>query len=358
MKTVLTFLLLLAAIGGNAQVGKGTVVVTHINAPSLQNSGGENPDRRVSVYLPPGYNGNSSRYPVIYYLHGFLWSDSLLLAADHFNEVLDKAIASGKIRPVIVVMPNENTLYGGSFYTNSTLTGNWADFVAKDLVPYIDRHFRTLANRESRGISGHSMGGHGALKAGMLFPSVFSSVYAFSPAMVGFANEFSGSNPSFKNLQDLESREALQKSNDFFAMAFVAISRAYSPNPLKPPFYTDFPYTYKGDSLLTNEAVLEKWRQQTPYFMADKYADSLRQLKALKFDWGRNDELSHIPVTCLQFSKKLEQLGIKHYAEEYIGTHGSVILTDDGRALNEMLPFFDANLRFEPTKHKNGRRQR
>ena len=74
--------------------------------------------------------------------------------------------------------------------------------------------------------------------------------------------------------------------------------------------------------------------------MADEYIESLKKLKALKLDWGRNEDFAHIPLTCQIFSQKLENLGISHYAEEYIGTHGNKLWTDDGRALNDMLPFF------------------
>ena len=81
--------------------------------------------------------------------------------------------------------------------------------------------------------------------------------------------------------------------------------------------------------------------------MADVYVDNLKKLKVLKLDWGRNEEHPHVPVNCRTFSQKLENLGVNHYAEEYIGTHGNKIYTDDGRALNDMLPFFDTYLKFE-----------
>ena len=81
--------------------------------------------------------------------------------------------------------------------------------------------------------------------------------------------------------------------------------------------------------------------------MVDGHIDNLRKLKALKLDWGRNEGNLHIPVTCKIFSQKLENLGIDHYAEEYIGDHGNKLWTDDGRALNDMLPFFDRYLEFE-----------
>ena len=84
--------------------------------------------------------------------------------------------------------------------------------------------------------------------------------------------------------------------------------------------------------------------------MADDYVDNLKKLKGIKLDWGRNEESAHIPLTCMMFSQKLETLGINHYAEEYIGTHGNKLWTDDGRALNDMFPFFNSYLTFENTK--------
>ena len=346
MKNIFSCILFsLLVIFAKAQTVKGTIINDSINAASLKNKAGENPVRRITVYLPPGYNNNNAHYPVIYYLHGFAWSDSLLIANDHLNELLDKAIALQKIRPVIIVMPDEYTLYRGSFYTNSSLTGNWADFTARDLVEYIDKHYRTIPASEGRGIAGHSMGGHGALKIAMLFPNVFSAVYALSPAVLSLDKEFS---PAFKRAQQIKTRDELVSGwNEVGANVVVAIGRAYSPNPAHPPFYTDLPYTYIGDSIVVNKKLVDLWNKNSPYYMIDEYASNLKKLKAIKLDWGRNDEFTHIPVTGKMFSQKLEALSINHYAEEYIGTHGSKIGGDDGRIMNELLPFFNSYLKFE-----------
>ena len=77
-------------------------------------------------------------------------------------------------------MPNAYTLHKGSMYSNSPTTGDWERFVAEDLVAYMDGHYRTLANRMSRGLAGHSMGGYGALRIGMKRPDVFFSLYIMS----------------------------------------------------------------------------------------------------------------------------------------------------------------------------------
>jgi hypothetical protein len=344
MPSLLFTLLLLGHIV-YAQYPRGKVVFDHLYSASLENQGGENPTRRVTIYLPPGYEKGKQRYPVIYYLHGFTWSDSMMIAGDHFDKLLDKAIAIGKIKPVIVVMPDHHTLYRGSYITNSSFTGKWADFTGIDLVNFIDKKYRTIPEWESRGISGHSMGGQGAIKMGMLFPEVFSSVYALSPATVAIVEDIGIKSNAFKRVQEIKSREEL--ITDFLPNTLVAMGRTYSPNPNKPPFYADLPYRYEKDSLIVEYKVLELWNKNSVIGMVDKHIEDLRKLRALKLDWGRNEEFTHIPVSCKIFSQMLENLGVEHYAEEYFGAHSNKLWTDDGRALNEMLPFFDTYLKFK-----------
>jgi S-formylglutathione hydrolase FrmB len=340
-KFYLTLLVLLIAQPSFSQVTPGKVTSFTINVKTLQNTGGENTHRKVSVYLPPGYEKSNKRFPVIYYLHGFMGTDSISAS---MKMILDRSIAQQKIRPFIFVIASHYTLYEGSFYSNSSLTGNWTDFEAKELVEYVDKNFRTMANRNSRGIAGHSMGGYGAIKIGMLFPDVFSSVYALSPGLLAFVKEFGPNSDSYKELSNIKTQEELKKT--YYPKVLVAVARAWSPNPAKPPFYCDVPFTYQGDSLIVNNAVMEKWSQNMPVYMVDKYASNLRKLKALKLDWGRNDA-SRFPIQCGMFSQRLENLGIEHFAEEYIGNHGNKIWTTDGRVLNDLLPFFNEYLNFD-----------
>jgi len=347
-RLLILFLLIQLTNTIHAQNPAGTIITNQIQAPSLQIDDEEIPTRRVTIYLPPGYEQSDDRFPVIYYLHGFSGSDSLQIAVDRFDLLLDKAIETGKINPVIVVLPDHNTEYRGSFYTNSTLTGNWADFTAKDVVEHVDRNFRTIPDRSSRGITGHSMGGHGAIKLGMLFPDVFASVYALSPAVLGLVKELGADGEAYQRAQLINTKKELVSGFDeILANIVVALGRAFSPNPDNPPFYMDLPFTYQEDSLIVNYEVLELWNANIPLEMVNDYIHNLKKLTALKLDWGRNDELLNIPITSRMFSIKLENMGIKHYAEEYIGTHGNMLWTDDGRALNVMLPFFNTNLTFD-----------
>ena len=342
MRKFLMFLFCLACIrNACGQNLAGSVVTRFINSSYLQNTGGENPNRRISVYLPPGYEQSKQRYPVIYYLHGYFGTDSITTG---MKKVLDLGISQQKIRPYILIIADNYTLFAGSFYSNSTLTGNWSDFEAKELVAYMDQHFRTIAKRTARGIGGHSMGGYGALKIAMLYPDVFSSVYALSPGLLAFVKEFGPNSDSYKQLAAIKTKEELDKS--YYPKVIAACARAWSPNPNKPPFYIDLPFNYIGDSLIVDTAVYEKWRANMPAYMVDRYASNLKKLKAIKLDWGRNDA-PRFPVQCGMFSQELENHGIEHFAEEYIGTHVNKIWTTDGRVLGDMLPFFNDYLQFE-----------
>ncbi len=202
MKKSLLVGLLSVIIGtAQAQIPSGKVIYDRLYSSSLENRGGEDPSRRVSIYLPPDYDQTTDRYPVIYYLHGFTQNDSLLIARQKLNQLLDKAIATRKIQPVIFAMADQYTSYRGSFYTNSSLTGNWADFTSKDLVEHIEENYRTIPDRESRGMAGHSMGGHGAIKLGMLFPEVFGSIYALSCGVLDLEGDFGMESEAFKSFE-------------------------------------------------------------------------------------------------------------------------------------------------------------
>lgn len=338
MKKLLLLVALHLSLSTFAQTGK--VLSFTLNSKALQNTGGEDPNRKVSVYLPPNYDASTQRYPVIYYLHGFMGKDNIF---PQMQAILDAGISKNKIRPFIFVQADQYTLFEGSFYSNSSLTGNWDEFESKELVEYMDKNYRTLANRESRGIAGHSMGGYGAFKIGMLHPEVFSSIYALSPGLLAMVKEFGPNSTSFKDVQNVKTIDDLKKT--YYPKVLVAVGRAWSPNPEKPPFYCDFPFSYEGDKMIVNQPILEKWEANMPVYMVDKYAENLRKMTAIKLDWGRNDS-PRFPVQIGMLSQRLENLGINHFAEEYIGDHGNKIWSNDGRVLHDLLPFFNEYLKF------------
>ncbi len=255
-------------------------------------------------------------------------------------DLFDFAIATHKIRPFILVVSDQKTTYDGSFYSNSGVFGNWEDFTAYDLVEYMDNNFRTIAKKESRGITGHSMGGTGALKIAMHHPEIFSSVYALSPGALAIVREYGPNSDTYKEFASVKTQEELNKT--YFGKVIVAFGKSWSPNPDNPPFYCDVPFEYKNEEMEVNTDVLEKWYKNMPVYMIE---DNLEKLKAIKFDWGRNAG-DRFTIQCKMFSQRLENVGITHFAEEYIGTHVNNIYTKDGRIPNQMLPFFDFYLEF------------
>ncbi|MCB0603047.1 MAG: prolyl oligopeptidase family serine peptidase [Saprospiraceae bacterium] len=336
-----TGLVILFTITGMAQDLKGSVRMDSLYSKSLENTMGEHPTRALGIYLPPGYETSINRYPVIYFLHGFFGDANMLKP---IADILDFAIATQRIRPFILVIPDEKTTYQGSFYSNSGVYGNWEDFTAIDLVQYMDQHYRTLADRDSRGITGHSMGGYGALKIAMDHPDVFSSVYALSPGALTIVREYGPNSDTYRELSTIHSVEDLKKS--YFGQVIVALAKSWSPDAANPPFYCDIPFEYQEDSLIVHPEVLEKWYANMPVHMIDSHLENLQKLRAIKLDWGRNSG-ERFTQQCKMFSERLENVGITHFAEEYIGTHTSGIYTRDGRIPQQMLPFFNYYLKFD-----------
>lgn len=340
-KSTLFLLIFISVTAWGQHSLTGSVVKDSLYSKNLENQFGENPTRSISVYLPPGYYNSDKHYPVIYFLHGFLNDDSLI---DHMKELLDFAIEAHKIDPFILVIPNQKTTYDGSFYSNTGIFGNWEDFTAFDLVIYMDANYRTLPKKESRGISGHSMGGYGALKIAMKHPDVFGAVYAISPGALAIVREYGPNSDTYRKFSEAKTIDEL--SNSYFGKVILAFARSWSANSSNAPFYCDVPFAYDGEELIVDKKVLKKWYQNMPFYMIPEYIENLQKLRAIKLDWGRNAG-ERFTIQCKMFSQGLENAGISHFSEEYIGTHTNNIYTREGRLPQQVLPFFDMYLDFE-----------
>jgi S-formylglutathione hydrolase len=148
----------------------------------------ESDSPEVSIYLPPGYlTDRTRRFPVVYVLHGYTGTDLSYFGSNaqrQLHVVADRVFTTGAAREMILVMLNCMNAYGGCMYANSPTSGYWEDYIADDLVAYIDKNYRTIARREARGLAGHSMGGYGTFKIGMKRPDVFAALYASSSCCV------------------------------------------------------------------------------------------------------------------------------------------------------------------------------
>lgn len=347
---VLLLAMLFVSTGARAQAGAGRIIREVFHAHSLENTvTGESPDRNVSIYLPPGYDtAGAKRYPVVYLLHGIADTDETWIKPWTKNndgyatvqDVMNKGIADGRFGAMIVVMPDEKTKAFGSFYVNSSVTGRWEEFTARELVAYIDGKYRTLARRESRGLGGHSMGGYGAITLGMKDADVFSVVYAMNPAIMGWAADFTSQSPAFSNILKIRSAEELMQTNDLYTMAMVTLGQAFSPDPKNPPFFMDMPFAMVGDKPQPANPGYARWEENFPVNMVKGYKSNLLSLRGLRFDSGYEDEFKFIPVNSRSLSAELTKNGIDHTFEEYNGDHRNRMWSRKGRLYNEVFPYF------------------
>ena len=285
-----TILLATAGLAGAAP----TVIEDSVHGVSLEGNLMEyEADRTVWVYLPPGYRDSAERYPVIYSLHP---ADGSAGRHAGLFLVLDSLITAGITSPMLVVAP---VVPNWSMYMNSSVTGNWEDFVTHEVVAHVDATYRTLPHAAARGITGFSMGGGGSMHLAMEHPGVFGAVYSRSPGGIG--------------VEPIYANEANRPR----------VLRAYVPDPGNPPdYYEPLFEEVEGEERLV-AATWEHFTARTALGRFDQFADSLATLRAIRLDVGSADGFRHIPPGSRAFSAALEAHGIAHTFVEYDGDHGS-----------------------------------
>jgi enterochelin esterase-like enzyme len=316
----------------------GTVERITVHGKSLEgNLEADSPDRELTVYLPPSYAADQARrFPVVYLLHGYGGRD------DTFTQRLARlAESADRLAPVqgfsemIVVTPNAYTLHKGSMYSSSPVTGDWERFIADDLVGYMDSHYRTLADRMSRGLAGHSMGGYGALRIGMKRADVFSSLYIMSACcLTANRNPQPESMAAAAAITTREQAEEAARAPGFGPSTTLASAAAWSPNPKNPPLYIDLPVK---DGKVRPD-VVAKWVANAPLEMLAQHVSGLTAQYQIMIDIGTRDTLL---ASNRQLHDALLRLRIPHEYEEYDGDHTSGV---GERIERSVLPFFSKNL--------------
>ena len=318
--------------------GARPVSVEHIKVHGTALEGnleGDAADRDVFVFLPPSYaKEKSRRYPVVYALHGYSIGAEQWTHEIHVPQTIEGAFAQGA-QEMIIVLPDSKTVHNGSMYSSSVTTGDFEQFIAHDIVAYIDAHYRTLPNRRSRGLVGHSMGGYGATRIGMKHSDVFGSLYIMSPCCL--SARAAGS----LKLEDEKALEAVKTPEDsaklgFFQRAQLATAAAWSPDPKNPPLYLDLPMK---DGAVQPD-VLAKWAANAPLAFVDQYIGNLRQYRAIAIDVGDQDGLR---IDAGKLHDVLDKYGIANSFEVYEGTHTSKVAD---RVQNHVIPFFTQSLCF------------
>jgi enterochelin esterase-like enzyme len=310
------------------------------------------------VYALPGFNSYVEEF-----IDGSFQGFNLL-------EAMDRLTREGKIEEMIVVVVNGRNVLGGSGYVNSPVTGGWEDFVVKDVVRHVDKNYKTLPYKESRGISGHSLGGFGALHSAMRNPEVFDAVFAMSPAL--FDSE--GLRLSLIVGDNVGTAEVLEKQRELKTLsreeahtAFIsfieglyasgegidvmrairyAYGAAFSPDPEANAPYMLYPYVEYGGRKSINMTVWDDWNGGLGDLeeKATTYRDNLLALEAMVIDVGLQEENQWILGGCRHFSTILDAAGVPHELVTFEGGHGDRLRE---RIEQHMLPFFSGVLRFE-----------
>ena len=327
---------------------QGTVVTEHLASAILQeNRVSLDVNRSIKVYLPPGYASSGKSYPVVYYCHNIFYSAEKLVEDGKLVNLLEKGFANNIVKEFIFVAADYSTANAGSLYENSVVSGRWLDFTVQELVPFIDSKFRTLRARESRAVTGDFMGGRGALKLAMVHAETFSVVYAMHPVATGRGYlPWAEVDINWKKIHAAKSFADLQ--GDGRAQIFVTICQGFLPNPARPPFYCDFFMDIEnGEFKMNAENTIKAKKGFHLEETLNESASNLKTMRGIAFDWGRFDPNQDHVYSNREFSRRLEDLGVEHEAEEYRGTPFNRTWTDNGRFYTRVLPFFAQHLVFE-----------
>jgi S-formylglutathione hydrolase len=341
-------------------IKNGTVERIKVHGKSLEgNLEGDSPDRDVLVYLPPSYATNQTqRYPVVYLLHGYGLTAERWMTFANLAAASENGIAAGATKEMILVNPDAFTKYNGSMYSSSATIGDWETFIAEDLVSYIDSHYRTIANRMSRGLGGHSMGGYGTIRIGMKRPDVFSSLYIMSacclinnpggqgnrgaaeqrdtPAPPAAPGTAGNADAPVAPANAAQGRRGQGGRGRGFANAGSAQAAAWASNPKNPPDFFDLPMK----DGVPQPLIIAKYAANSPLVMIDQYVTNLKKYRAIMGDVGTQDGLA---ASNRQLDQIMTDFGVTHTFETYDGDHTNRVKE---RFEQKVLPFFSVNLQF------------
>lgn len=339
------FLILFLVFSLSLEAGnkKSSYSLIEIPAPSLKNNLiGTKEIQKIGVYLPPSYSKSSKKYPVVYFLNGYTVKPGQYPKTEPYDNFMKKH-AEGEF---ILIELNGYNLFEGSMYVNSPVTGNWEDYVVKDVIAYVDSHFRTLAKRESRGIAGHSMGGGGTVNIALKHPEVYAVAYAMSPAVLSNDKLFSGvmgNDSILKVVQNFSAKMAKVENEDFPEViqkemrsfkpnlmgiyGVLAMGSAFSPD-LSQPLKVDLPFKMNADSTFTKiDAIYEKWFSGFGNLeqKVNEYKSNLVQYRKFALSGGYQDEMPGLHDGAVYFSNLLENAKIPHSVCWYEGTHSNKV---------------------------------
>lgn len=313
-------------------------VFRHESQVLAGNAMGDPHVRDLPVYLPPGYTERAKEpYPVVFLLAGWSGRGAAYLAdggafSINLADRLDELIESRKMRPTIVVFPDGATRLGASQYVNSSVNGDYMDYLCDELVDWVDGRFHTHKSRDYRGVMGHSSGGFGALVAGMMRSDRFGAIgssagdswYEFLythtiPLTISTLREAGGIEPFVRRFLSSPNPRGLLGAAATITMMNLSMCPCYSPNPNVPIIQGDLWF-----DLHTGELLPDVWKRflgWDPVHMVDRYVTPLRSLRWIHLEAGVDDEFG-LQLGHRQLAARLQRHRIDHVIEEYPGKHG------------------------------------
>jgi S-formylglutathione hydrolase FrmB len=336
------------------------VTLAHDSRVLRGNALGDPHQRRLQVWLPPQYHarGSRRRFPVLFDLVGYTGSGPAHTAWRAFDENLPERAArllhEKRMAPAILVFPDCFTALGGNQYINSSAIGRYADYLTRELIPLVDREFRTLATRESRGCFGKSSGGYGAIVHAMQYPQYWGAIanhsgdayfdfcyradwpntlnelakYRSPPRRAGRLDVATAAARCTPGLDDGRVRRFLAhiwkkerpEGKEVMCLMNLAMAASYDPDPRAPNGFR-LPFDLETGALI--EARWKHWLAHDPVHMAARHRASLKTLRGIWIDCGWRDQY-HIHYGTLQLSRELARLGVRHVYEEFDDTHSGI----------------------------------
>ncbi|HXS54118.1 MAG TPA: alpha/beta hydrolase-fold protein [Usitatibacter sp.] len=342
----------------------GTVVVLEHDSKVLRDNPLRDPHvRKLAVWLPPQYDegasrGRGRRFPVLVDLVGFTGSGLSHIAWKSFSENVPERVArlvhERRMGPTIMVFPDCFTALGGNQYVNSSAIGNYADYLTKEIVPFVDREFRTLASREHRGCFGKSSGGYGAIVHGMKHASTWGAVadhsgdayfeFVYGHDWPNTLNELAryrarpprngphdvlrmekGADRGFDDgrvrrfLETVWMKPKLSMAEGHCIMN-LCMAATYDPDPRAPNGFR-LPFNLETGELLPER--WKRWQANDPVNLVEKHRANLKSLKGIYIDCGWRDQY-HIQYGSRILSKRLAKARIEHAYEEFDDNHSDI----------------------------------
>jgi len=342
-----------------------TLILQHTSRVLADNPLGDPFVRKLAVWLPPGYDeatvrgrtgGRGRRYPVLFDLVGFTGSGLAHLNWRPFDEnVPERAarlVAERRMGPCILVFPDCFTSLGGNQYVNSTAIGRYADYLTRELIPFVDREFRTLASRDHRGCFGKSSGGYGAMMHGMQYSQHWGAIanhsgdayfeFCYLPDWPRTLNELARYRrpPRKPGRQQVRARRGADGHDDGRVRRFLAamwekdkmsdaeahtlmelaMAATYDPDP-RTPLGFRLPVDLDTGEIIPRRWA--RWREHDPVNVVARHVRNLRSLRGIYLDCGWRDQY-HLHYGARILSRELARHGIAHTYEEFDDTHSSI----------------------------------